>query len=221
MKIIGHRGARGLAPENTITGLRKGLEHGVDELEIDLRVTKDDIVVLHHDAVLKDAGGGRFRISRHTYAELKDRKPDLPTLEEALDTIGHPVPFYIEVKHYERVRPVVKILRGYLKKGWRPEDFRLGSKHQKTLLELHKALPEIQKIVIERWSGVRGTRRARRLGTKRLSMNKNWLWWGFIRAMKRGGWELYAYPMNNAVRAKKWAGHGLAGVITDYPDRFK
>jgi glycerophosphoryl diester phosphodiesterase len=47
--LQGHRGARGLAPENTIPSFRKALEIGVDTIECDLGVTKDDVVVIHHD----------------------------------------------------------------------------------------------------------------------------------------------------------------------------
>jgi glycerophosphoryl diester phosphodiesterase len=47
--LQGHRGARGLAPENTLIGFRTALTHGVTTLETDLGVTRDDVVVLSHD----------------------------------------------------------------------------------------------------------------------------------------------------------------------------
>ena len=47
--LQGHRGARGLAPENTLPAFRKGLELGVDTLECDMAITKDGVVVIHHD----------------------------------------------------------------------------------------------------------------------------------------------------------------------------
>jgi glycerophosphoryl diester phosphodiesterase len=209
MKIIGHRGAAGLAPENTIAALRKGLEHGVDLLEFDLRVTRDGVVVLHHDPV------------DQTYQELKRHRPSLATFEEALSAIGRPVPLYVEVKPREPIKPIVKIIKNRLEQGWRPADFRLGSKSQKTLLELHEALPEIPKIVIEPWSGVRAHYRARQLDTKLVSMNQRWLWWGFIRGFKNSDWQLYGYTLNDPAKARRWERYGLAGVITDYPDRFQ
>jgi glycerophosphoryl diester phosphodiesterase len=221
MKIIGHRGARGLAPENTIAGLRKGLEHHVDMLEFDLHVTKDGTVVLHHDEDLRDPAGRRLKITDHAYAELHEHKPDLPTLEEVLETINHPVPLYIEVKRDVPVKPIVKIINKYLAKGWKTGYFLLGSKSQETLLELHAALPAIEKIVIEPWSGVRAHRRANQIGAKIVAMNQRWLWWGFIRGFKNSDKQLFAYTLNNPVKAKRWAKWGLAGVITDYPDRFE
>jgi glycerophosphoryl diester phosphodiesterase len=50
--LQGHRGARGLAPENTLTAFAKALEIGVTTLETDLAVTKDGVIVLSHDPVL-------------------------------------------------------------------------------------------------------------------------------------------------------------------------
>lgn len=221
MKIIGHRGARGLAPENTIAALQKGLEHHVDELEFDLRVTQDGTVILNHNAEIHDAAGNALEIATHTYDELKTHKPDLATFEEVLDTIGHQVPLYIEVKPKVPVRPIVEIIQKRLRGNWQPEDFQLGSFSQETLRELHRALPEIQKIVIESWSGVRAHHRATQLDTKIIAMNQRWLWSGYIAAVHHGGYELYAYTLNDAAKAKRWAKHGLAGVVTDYPDRYE
>lgn len=50
--LQGHRGARGLAPENTLEGFAKALEIGVTTLETDIAVTKDGVLVLYHDRLL-------------------------------------------------------------------------------------------------------------------------------------------------------------------------
>ena len=60
--LQGHRGARGLAPENTLAGFARALEIGVSTLELDCGVTKDGVVVVSHDRLLspdhtRDAGG--------------------------------------------------------------------------------------------------------------------------------------------------------------------
>lgn len=53
MKIIGHRGAAGLALENTLESLRAGINAGAHSIEFDVRLTKDGEVVLCHDSDLK------------------------------------------------------------------------------------------------------------------------------------------------------------------------
>ncbi|GAB3990053.1 glycerophosphodiester phosphodiesterase [Actinoallomurus acanthiterrae] len=66
MEIQGHRGARGLWPENTLPGFARTLELGVDVLELDVALTADGVPVLHHDqslnsGVVRDRGPYRPR----------------------------------------------------------------------------------------------------------------------------------------------------------------
>ncbi len=60
--VIGHRGAAGLLPENTLAGFRKALELGVDTIELDIHITSDNEAVVYHDsrlnpAITRDANG--------------------------------------------------------------------------------------------------------------------------------------------------------------------
>jgi len=217
MKIVGHRGARGLAPENTIASLMQALTYNVDEIEIDVRVTRDGIPVLNHDVVLH---GATLPIAHHTLQELRARKPDLATLSEALELLQHKASAMIEVKPRVDIAPVVAVLQQHLDKGWKAQDITLGSFSQKTLRALHAALPELPTIVIERFSGLYAGYRARQLHTKKVSMNHLFVWAGYISAMRRQQYELYVYTLNDPKRAARFQKHGLYGVITDRPDLF-
>lgn len=217
MIIIGHRGAGGLAPENTLQALDKGIAYGAHELEVDIRVTSDNIPVLHHDMSLH-IGGQLIRIASHSLGELRQYKADLPTLSEALDYVGDRAIMHIEVKMGEPVEPVIQVISGHLSNQTNPKIL-LGSKSQNTLRQLHAALPDVPKVVIEPWSGVRASLRARELDTKRLSMNHWWLWKPFLRSMQRRGYQIAPYTMNDPRRMRKWQPY-LYGIITDYPDRY-
>lgn len=221
MKIIGHRGARGLAPENTIKSFQKALEHHVDMVELDLRVCGDGVVIAHHDPYLVDPNGDKHVIQDHSYSKLLEHKADLATFEQALATINCAVPIYVEIKPQEPTRPIIKIIQEYLNKGWQPDDFRIASFDQTILMDVREKLPSITVTVLEKWSGIRAGRRARQLGTVHLLMNQRWLWWGFVRQMTRSGYKLGAYTVNNPKQAAKWQKHGLAAVVTDYPDLFE
>ena len=220
MKIVGHRGAKGLAPENTIASFEKALEHGVDEIECDVRITKDDVAVLVHDSHLHDASGAELLVRQHTLQELREHRPDLTTLEDALRTVNRKAPVMIELKPHEETQPVVKVITKLLHEGWQPKDFSFVSFDFVILKELQQKLPEIELVVDEMWSGVRASYRARKLGTKRINMFSWWLWSGFVHAMSRN-YQLSAFPLNNPQKARRWAKAGLTGVITDYPDKFE
>ncbi len=78
--ILGHRGASAHARENTLEAFALAAEQGADGVELDVRRTADDALVVHHDAVLADAGP----IVAMTLAELKEVAPHVPTLPEAM-----------------------------------------------------------------------------------------------------------------------------------------
>lgn len=221
MKIIGHRGARGLAPENTIAALLKAIEHNVDEIECDIRLTKDHVAVLIHDPHLIDPAGNKLTIVDHTYAELLDHKPDLARMDAAIRAVNRAVPIQFEIKPSVAVQPITAILKKHVGHGWQPKDFLISSRSFRVLQAAHEQLPDVPLVVIDRWSGVRATSRARRLGTKRLSMNQRWIWSGFVRSVAARGYELYPYTVNQPSRARKLVKYGLSGVITDFPDRFE
>jgi len=220
MKIVGHRGARGLAPENTLASLQKAIDHNVDMVEFDLRVTKDKVPVLHHNRTLRDPDNRRHVIRWNSYAALKQHDKDLATLEEALAAIGGKVPLYIEVKPRVNTSPIIKILKKHIGKTIKPEEIRFASFSPYTLRAMHKAFPEVVFSMLERWSGVKATYRGRRLGTRHLIFDQRCLWGGFIRMMSKGGWKLGAYVVNDPAKARRWEKDGLRMVVTDYPDKF-
>ena len=55
LDLQGHRGARGLAPENTLPAFEAGMRHGVSTVELDIAITRDGVLVIHHDLALNPA----------------------------------------------------------------------------------------------------------------------------------------------------------------------
>ena len=69
--IIGHRGAKGIAPENSLSGFKKAIELGIDGVELDVHLTKDEELVVIHDMDLKRFSGLKIPIKQLTLEELK------------------------------------------------------------------------------------------------------------------------------------------------------
>lgn len=205
-----------MARENSRDALEAGLQARADELEIDVRTTKDGVAVLWHDKTVAD-----LKISDTSFASLRKADPRLLTLEQAIRLVDRRVPLAIEVKRGTNPVIICSVLRSFLHQKWKAFDFRLASFSQPLLRELHRQLPDMPTIVIEPWSSVRATHRARQLGTRFICMNQRFLWSGFIAAMRRRGYNLSAYTVNDPGKARRWARHGLYAVVTDFPDRFK
>lgn len=219
MKIIGHRGAKGLKTENTIASVHEALKQNVNGIEVDVHVTEDDIVVLHHDHSFVDATGNTVEIHKTTYKDLLTHKPNMPTLEQLFTEVRGKVPITIEIKERVEVAQPAHAIKQAIKRGMSPKNIAIASFDFSVLKEAKRLLPGITLIVNEEWSSVRAAYRAQRLGTKRLSMGSRWLWTGFLKSMQTRGYQISPYTVNDPVKAKKWEPY-IYGIFTDYPDRF-
>jgi len=111
MKIIAHRGASSYAPENTLAAFQKALDQEADGIELDVRLTKDNIPVICHDATINRTSNGKGFIHKLTLSELKKydfgssfsrkyRKERIPTLEETLEFLQpSQITLHIEMKN--------------------------------------------------------------------------------------------------------------------------
>ena len=95
-KIIGHRGVKNLSPENTINSIKKAIELGLNWVEVDVKITKDNIPILLHDDDLDRTTSGSGLVSSCNYSEIKKLDAGnffynyptdiyVPTLEEVLN----------------------------------------------------------------------------------------------------------------------------------------
>lgn len=118
-KVIAHGGAKQLFPENTIEAFDGVMELGVDILEMDVCLTKDEVVVTHHDKTIDRTSDGSGRVRDYTYEELKNfnfgkkfkaldgstpyenKKATIISIDELMNKYGKDVPFIIEIKDSE------------------------------------------------------------------------------------------------------------------------
>jgi glycerophosphoryl diester phosphodiesterase len=84
MKIYAHRGSSIEHPELTIAAYKAAIDDGADGFECDVRITKDNQLVLWHDADMQRVAGNSARIADSTFKEIKSHYPQLTTLEELL-----------------------------------------------------------------------------------------------------------------------------------------
>ena len=193
MIVIGHRGARGLAPENTVESIERALACGVDMIEVDVRMHGGELV-LSHDPTL------------HT--------GNYTSLEDALTTVHGTVPLILELKEERVIQKLKKLLATY--KG----AYTISSKTYGIIDKVREAMPDAHVAVTEKWSGVRGIAEASLLETNEIHFNHNWLWSAFVRSMKHKGYRVFAYTVNSVERAEELESWGVDGIFTDYPDRF-
>ena len=100
MKIYAHRGSSVAHPELTMAAYKAAIDDGADGFECDVRLTKDNQLVLWHDADMKRVAGNDAQIADSTFNEIKSHYPQAITLEELLVLArDHKKELAIETKH--------------------------------------------------------------------------------------------------------------------------
>ncbi|MGH7679555.1 MAG: glycerophosphodiester phosphodiesterase, partial [Gemmatimonadaceae bacterium] len=120
--VVAHRGNRVAAPENTLESLGDAVELGADAIEFDVRVTRDGVPMILHDAELDRTTNGHGRLNAYTFDDVRTlnaaaRVPSrtggrlqIPSLEEVLDRFRE-TPLVIEVKELEAAEPTETLIR--------------------------------------------------------------------------------------------------------------
>ena len=109
---VGHRGAKAYETENTLESFRKAIELGANAVELDVRQSKDEKLIVIHDDNLKKVYGKDVRISDATLEELKQLTENrIVTLEEALRFIDRKVDkILVELKEVGYEREVLDVI---------------------------------------------------------------------------------------------------------------
>lgn len=109
LQVVGHRGAKNEAPENTIAGFRYARRIGLTAVELDVRLSKDHAIVVIHDDTVDRTTNGTGPVAEFTAAELAEldargtcpnwpEPTSVPTLDQVLDVIQPLTSFQIEIK---------------------------------------------------------------------------------------------------------------------------
>ena len=103
--LIGHRGASGYRPENTMAAFQLAAEQGADGIEFDVRLSADGQVVIIHDELVDRTTNGHGLVSEMELAQLRTLDAgdgeQIPTLVQLFETMGDSLLYNIEIKEYQ------------------------------------------------------------------------------------------------------------------------
>lgn len=220
MYIVGHRGAAGLAPENTLLAIKAAIAAGVDAVEFDVRTTSDGELVVCHDASLERTYGINKKVKELTkdnIAEIKSQRGDpLPTLHDVL-TITPTTPVIIECKGSKWAKPLEKLLSSQQRK-----DMTVISFNHQELHEFKTLMPEIPCLILEQRNPFDAINAARIYGFDGIDISF-WILNPFVHWLaRRHKLKVVVYNVN-----KSWLAAVLGvlypqtRVTTDYPNKMQ
>jgi len=238
--VIGHRGNRAHAPENTLVSLREAVALGVDAVEFDLRVSLDGVLVVMHDDTLDRTTSGSGPVAARTAAELgsldagakftrdggrtfpwRGRGARISTFDEIIDSLPRDLPCIIELKTpaaTELVRIAIRrhdIAKRVIVAGFDPEATRplIGAG-----FALGASTPDVMKLLVP------APLRLRAGPQQFQAVCIPPRWHGIpvpiaalVRALKGSGTVTHVWTINDPGHALRLWRLGVQGIISDDP----
>ena len=240
--IFAHRGDSGNFPENTIESLTKALQKGADGLELDIRLSGDNEIVVYHDDTLERLTDGEGRVNNFFLSDLQKLDAgykfqkngqfpfrgegiSVPTLKNVFSELPE-VPIIIELKDNNKI---LATKLGEILKSYSAEDrVLLGGFDYQMIKTLRQRLPEVPTAATKREAlafyvlahlGIAGW-----LSWKFQAFTLPTHYYGlpvltpFFRAAARAaGIKLYIWTVNDFDEFQELIDKGVDGVLTDYP----
>jgi len=242
--VIGHRGASGHAPENTHAAFELAFEHGADGIEFDVRLARDGVPYVFHDARLERTAGVAHDADVHSSTTLSQmyaghwfnrRFPNraqmeylwekIPTLEQVFERYGQHT-LYAEMKCEDvsrqpaLARAVVELIHRYgLARRVIVKSFALDS-----LAEVKRLAPEVRTAALFGRSWPRPLvptahiiAEATNCGADEISLHRSLLREKTVEAAHGRGFEVLVWTVNSPAALRRARALGLRAVFTDFP----
>jgi glycerophosphoryl diester phosphodiesterase len=227
MLKIGHRGACGYVPENTIESIEKAIALGIDGVEIDIFKCKSGELVLFHDQTLNNLVGRSERIEELTLTELNEclimNKYSIPTLKKVLETVKPPLFINIELKGSGTALPTSDLLYDFtLKKKWSESSFIVSSFKWQELVKLRQLNTTIPiGILVDRRKTINeAIEFANKINAYAIHPYYKMLNKKNVQKIKNNCFKVFTWTVNNKAEIDKIKKFNVDGIISSYPDRI-
>lgn len=240
--VYAHRGGAALAPENTMAAFENGMAHGADGLEFDVRLSRDGVPVVHHDATLERTTNGRGPVSALSAGELarldaghhfagtgnflfRGQGIGVPRLEEVVRRFPDA---HLIVEMKDNSAAIAEAVVGVLRKAGALERTAIASFHARAVLAARSlgadvrtgaSGPEARLALAGSWLGLSPRKPAyygfqipEKAGRLRVVSPR------FVRAVTRAGLTVSVWTVNEEADMRRLLAWGVTGLITDRPD---
>lgn len=227
---IGHRGAAGTAPENTLISFLRAKELGAQGCEFDVHRTKDGHLVVIHDPDLHRTTDGKGLIRDLTLAQIREvdagawkgeefRGQRVPTLAELID--AYPDLLFLELKagstHYPGIESdLVAVLRetGALDRT------QVSSFDHQALFLLHQLEPTLPTGMLHSCNLLNPVSLAQELGCTALHPNWHWVTPQYVAKAHAANLQVNTWTVNEPFLIAHMRALGVDGIMSDYPERL-
>ncbi len=230
---VGHRGAAGHAPENTLPSFETALGMGVDAVELDVRRSRDGELVVIHDAAIDRTTDGRGEVAALSLSELRavdagarfgGKFPGarIPTLREVLAWARGRTELVIEIKGDPHPQPgVEEQVLGLVAEHGMIERVMVISFHHPTLRRVRELEPRVATGMLYTGFFADTVAAARAAGAD--CVRPGWRDWNeaLVRDVHSAGLVAGAWTVDDEAAMERLLDMGLDSITTNYPDRLR
>ena len=225
MLKIGHRGAKGYEPENTLFSFQKALDLHVDGLELDVHLSADGEIIVIHDETIDRTTDGQGFVNALSLRELKsfriNKILEIPTLEEVFDLVSQKCFINIELKSHDATDKVVALIEKYVaKKGWKYDQFLVSSFDWNALQEAAFLNDKIPIGVLTETDLDLALAFAKFIRAKSIHPYFHLLTKENTVQIQAKGFQVFPWTINAIEDIQKIKTYNVNGIITDFPDRI-
>jgi glycerophosphoryl diester phosphodiesterase len=225
MLKIGHRGAKGHKPENTLISFQKAVELHVDRIELDVHLSLDKELMVIHDETVDRTTDGRGLVNQLSVPELKrfriEKEHRIPTLSEVLNLIDQKCDINIELKSYETANKVVDLIEQYVsERKWNYNQFLVSSFDWNALQQVTLLNSKIAIGVLTETNLDLALAFAKFIRAKSIHPYFHLLTEANTAKMQEKGFQVFPWTVNEIEDIRKIKTYNVNGVISDFPDRL-
>ncbi|MDR6966508.1 glycerophosphoryl diester phosphodiesterase [Flavobacterium arsenatis] len=222
---IGHRGAKGHEPENTLPSFQKALDFNVDGIELDVHICKTGELIVIHDFTVDRTTNGSGAVSELSLSELKtlriNDEIEVPTLEEVLDLVGKKCFINIELKGRHTAKPVSHLIEKHiLEKEYSYNDFIVSSFQREELEMMFTINPNIHLGILTQASVNQALEWASTFSAKAIHPHFSLLTEENVKKAQDEGFKVYTWTINETEDIERIKTYEVNGIITDFPERI-
>ncbi|WP_424359578.1 glycerophosphodiester phosphodiesterase [Methanocella sp. MCL-LM] len=219
--VIGHRGAAGYEPENTLRSFQKGIALGVDWIELDIRRTADGHIVVMHDDTVERTTNGRGKVSEMSLADIKKldagKGEKVPTLQEAIDVAKGKVKLIIELKLEGLEADVIDIVE----KNGLFEDCIISSFFYYSIRRVKELRPGIMTAAIASKLPIEFHRLHNDFLADTIFLRKDIVSRDIVDEAHRDGFLVCVWNIDDSRDVARYADMGVDFISSNYPDRLR
>lgn len=224
MQIIAHRGASGLAPENTLKAIRLALTLGAEAIEIDVQQADGELWVFHDRRLERCTDGrGVLMAQSRTYLESLNagEGEGIPTLWQVMEAIAGQAELHIELKGAQTADEVARLTqRAEAELGFAPTQWVVSSFHHPELARFAALRPDIRLGALTSTIPLTLAKFAAELGAWSLNCDVDFVDQALVQDAHDRGLKVLVYTVDDPADQAMLAAIGVDGIFTNRPDRF-